>query len=137
MEKAVNRLKKTRTFVPKTLNQADALLAKLGQTQDSINEIEKELAKKIAELKTEAAKKLAPLTLERSNEIHALFTFASPRKAELTEEKRSVTLGNGIFGWRWTTPRIEMSGSDEEMIAMLKKTENEAFVRIKIGRAHV
>jgi phage host-nuclease inhibitor protein Gam len=130
MEKAVNRIKKSQTSVPATLSQADAMMAKLGQTQDAINEIEKELAKKIAELKAKAAKKLAPLMLERSNEINSLFTFASPRKVELTEEKRSVTLGNGVFGWRWTTPRVEMSGSDEEMIAMLKKTENTAFVRI-------
>jgi len=61
MAKEVTRIKKTKTFVPRSLAQADALLGKLGQTQDTINSIEKELAEKIAGLKAEAAKKLEPL----------------------------------------------------------------------------
>lgn len=130
MARTVTRIKKTQTSVPRTLCQADALLASLGQTQDAINEIEKGLQAKIAELRAKAEKKLAPLTIKRSNQINALFTFASPRKADLTREARSVKLGSGVFGWRWTTPRVVVSGSDEEMIAQLKRTGNDAYVRV-------
>jgi len=130
MEKAVNRIKKTHTVVPSSIDQAEALLFQIGQTQDEINEVEKDLAKKIADLKAEAAKKLAPLTLERDNQVNALFAFANPQKAELTRETRSVVLASGVFGWRWTTPRVELEKSDVETIAMLKETGNNAFVRV-------
>ena len=130
MAQAVTRIKKTQTSVPKTLGQADAMLAKLGQTQDAINDIEKDLAAKIAELKTEAVKKLQPLEIQRNSQINALFAFANPRKAELTREARSVELGSGVFGWRWTTPRVETSQSEEETVAWLKETGNDAYIRV-------
>jgi phage host-nuclease inhibitor protein Gam len=130
MAKAVTRIKKTQTAVPASLEQADALLVKIGQTQNAINEIEADLAKKIAELRTEADKKLAPLTLERDNQINSLFSFANPRKARLTEKARTVKLSGGVFGWRWTTPRVELARSEEDTISMLKRTGNEAYVRV-------
>lgn len=130
MEKAVTRIKKTRTSVPSNLRQANVLLGELGQTQDAMSEIEKGLAAKIAELKAKAARKLEPLALKRSNQINALFTFANPRKNELTREVRSVMLDCGVFGWRWTTPRVETDHSDAETIAWLKETGNGAFVRV-------
>lgn len=130
MAKVVTRIKKTRTSVPRTLSQADALLAKIGQTQDAINEIEKDLQAKVAELKAEVGKKLQPLQVQRISDINALFAFASPRKAELTRVARSVILGNGSFGWRWTTARVEVAGSDAETIAWLKATGNEDYVRV-------
>jgi phage host-nuclease inhibitor protein Gam len=130
MEKAVNRIKKIRTAVPTSLNQAEALIGKIGQTQDAVNEIEKDFQEKIAKLKAEAEKKLQPLVQERANDVSALFAFANPRKDDLTRNARTVKLGSGAFGWRWTTPRVETSGSDEEMIAWLKKTGNDTFVRV-------
>lgn len=130
MSKTVTRIKKTQTSVPSSLNQADALLAKIGRTQNAINEIEENLQAKINALKAEAEKKLRPLNLERTSDIDALFAFANSRKARLTREARSVVLENGVFGWRWTTPRVETSGSDRETIAWLKETGNEKFVRI-------
>lgn len=126
----VTRIKKSETLVPNSMRQADALLSKLGQTQDAINEIEKELANKIAELKASTTKKLEPLTVGRSNQINALFAFANPLKAVLSRETKSIVLGSGAFGWRWTPPRVEMIESDEETIALLKNTGNDAFVRI-------
>ena len=130
MAKAVTRVKKTQTSVPKTLFQADALLAKLGQTQDTINAVQKALAEKISALKAEVEKELQPLIQKRANDINALFAFANPRKTELTRKARSTVLGNGSFGWRWTTPRVEVAGSDAEMIAWLKASGNEGYVRV-------
>lgn len=136
MAKAVTRIKKSQTSVPASLFEADVLVQKIGQTQDAINEIKKELKREIAELKAEAAKKLAPLALERSNQINALFAFANPQKDELTEEARSIELASGVFGWRWTTPRVETQQDDKETVARLKANGNDAFVRVveKVNR---
>lgn len=130
MEKKVTRIKKSNTYVPKSLDQANVLLNKLGKTQNTINELEKELSVKIAELKAETLKKLQPLTLERNGQINSLFAFANPRKATLTRVARSIVLASGTFGWRMTTPRVEMNQSDEETIALLKRIGKGEFVRI-------
>ncbi len=127
---SVNRIKKTNTQVPKNLKEVNSLLGKIGNTQDEINELEKELKVKIDKLKASAAKKISPLIVRRDNQINSLFAFASPRKAELTEKVRSIVLGFGTFGWRLTTPRVEVTGTDEEMIATLEKTGYEDYVRI-------
>jgi len=130
MEKKVTRIKKSNTYVPVFRNQVNDLLSKLGKTQDAINEIEKGLSVKIAELKAEALKKLQPLTLERDGQMNSLFAFANPRKAELTKNTRSIVLRSGTFGWRLTTPRVELSQSDAETIALLKRIGKDEFVRI-------
>lgn len=130
MKNTVTRIKKTDTIVPRSLEGAELLMKSLGSTQDEINVIEKDLKEKIETLKAEALKKLQPLTVKRDAKINALFTFADPRKAELTRELRSVTLASGVFGWRLTTPRVETAQSDEETIALLKSTGNVEFVRV-------
>lgn len=127
---SVNRIKKTNTNVPKNLSQANSLLAKIGTSQDEINDLEKELKKKIDALKSEAIKKIDPLVIRRDNQINSLFAFASPKKEELTQRVRSIILESGTFGWRLTTPRVEIAGTEEDMIAKLKKTGNEDYVRI-------
>ena len=130
MVKDITRIKKSQTNVPRTIAQANVLLGKLGNTQDEINVIEKDLRDKIAALNAEAEKKLQPLTVQRDVQINAMFTFADPRKVVLTKEARTITLSSGVFGWRMTTPRVETDRSDEETIALLKRTKNAEFVRI-------
>ena len=130
MKNTVTRIKKTDTIVPRSLEGAELLMKSLGNTQDEINVIEKDLKEKIEALKAEALKKLQPLTVKRDAKINALFTFADPRKAELTRELRSVTLASGVFGWRLTTPRVETAQGDEETIVLLKSTGNVEFVRV-------
>jgi phage host-nuclease inhibitor protein Gam len=130
MTKATTRIKKSQTAVPASIIEANVVLGQLGNTQDEINTIEKELREKIAEAKAMAEKKLQPLIVKRDAQINALFAFASPRKAQLTQETRSITLNAGVFGWRMTTPRVETKKSDEETIALLKDTGNAEFIRI-------
>lgn len=131
MTKKVTRIKKTDAEVPATMIAAGVLLGKLGKTQDSINEIEKELKARMALLKAEAEKRLRPLVTVRDRQVNALFAFANPRKVELTMEKRTIVLSTGSFGWRLTTPRVETEKSDEEIIALLKKLERFEYVRTK------
>jgi phage host-nuclease inhibitor protein Gam len=130
MTREITRIKKSKTVVPRTITEADAVLGQLGNTQDQINLIEKELKEKVAELKAAAAKQLQPLVVDRDAKINSLFAFANPRKAKLTVKARSVTLSSGVFGWRLTPPRVETDLTDEETIALLKETDNEAYIRI-------
>jgi phage host-nuclease inhibitor protein Gam len=74
--------------------------------------------------------KLNPLVVRRSNQITSLFSFANPLKDELTKKVRSIVLPQGTFGWRMTTPRVEMKKSDEQMIAFLKKINQNDYIRV-------
>ncbi len=129
--KPVTRVKKTYTAVPETIESANLLLGKLGSTQDAINEIERELKEKVAELKAEALKKLRPLTTLRDRQVNALFTFANPRKAELTAYAKTVKLGMGKFGWRMTPQRVDTGLTDEELVAFFKRSNLVEYVRTK------
>jgi len=127
----VTRVKKTDTLVPASMAEANNLLSRLGGTQDLINEIEKSLQAEIAELKANALKKLQPLEIQRDNQVNALFAFANSHKVRLTLKNRTIELSAGVFGWRLTTPRVEMRKDDEEMIKLFKRTGNAQFIRIK------
>ncbi|MFZ2193284.1 MAG: host-nuclease inhibitor Gam family protein [Candidatus Moraniibacteriota bacterium] len=130
MVKTITRIKKSKTVVPHSITEADVVLGQLGDSQNKINAIEKELKERIAELKLAATKKLRPLVVERDAKINSLFAFANPRKAQLTKELRTIALNSGIFGWRLTPPRVETKLTDEEVIALLKETGNDDFIRI-------
>ena len=131
MAKTITRIKKTNTIVPDSIAQADELLGKLSSLQDSINEIEARLRREVAELKAKAKKDLEVLEGKRGVAINALFTFAHPRKAELTKKQRTVNLPCGVFGWRMTPPRVELECGIKDAIAVLKQTGNREFIRIK------
>ncbi|MEI6649827.1 MAG: host-nuclease inhibitor Gam family protein [Candidatus Moraniibacteriota bacterium] len=129
--KPVTRVKKTYTAVPETIESANILLGKLGTTQDVINEIERGLKEKVAELKAEALKNLRPLMTLRDRQVNALFTFANPRKDELTADAKTVKLGMGKFGWRMTPPRVDTGLTDEELVLLLKRNDLVEYVRTK------
>lgn len=130
MADTIARIKKTDTVVPNSIGEANVLLGKLGKTQDAINKIEATLKEKIAKLKEDALKKLEPLMIDRDKKVNALFTFAHPRKEELTKEVKSIVLATGTFGWRLTPPSVQSYMNDEEIIQLLKNTGNSKFVRI-------
>jgi phage host-nuclease inhibitor protein Gam len=130
MARAVTRIKKSQTSVPASLAEADTLIEQISQTQGAINQIQADLKREIADLRAKAAKLLRPLKIERDSQINALFAFADPRKEELTEQARSIELASGVFGWRWTPPRVATVKTDKETIAQLKKTGNGTFVRV-------
>jgi len=90
-----------------------------------------EMQKEIAKLKAEVLEKLQPLEIRRDKQVNALFAFANPHKVRLTLRNRTIELGAGVFGWRMTTPRVEMRKDDDEMIKLFKRTGNAQFIRIK------
>lgn len=130
MEKNVTRVKKSLTFVPRSLSQANTLLGELGTTQDTINTIEQALAEEVRALKAKAASKLGSLVVLRDTQLNSLFAYANQHKSILTQDRRTIQLTAGTFGWRWSTPRVEMTGTDEATIEMLKDTDNERYIRI-------
>jgi phage host-nuclease inhibitor protein Gam len=124
----IKRLKKTLTVIPASILEAASFLRSIAEKQKEIN-AEKSAAKKA---KDEYAKKIAGLKKDRDAFFVALFAFAAPRKAELTKDKRSVQTDAGTFGWRWTTPTVELAEgkSDQDVIATLKRVGLTKYIRV-------
>lgn len=127
-----NRIKKSFTRIPETLREAGRFILEIAERQKRINEAKRDAKKKIDEINKKLAEDVSVLKLSRDTAFNALFAFAQPRKAEFTEELRTVKLPEGSFGWRWTPPAVMVRNglSDADVIAYLKKNGLHHYVRV-------
>lgn len=115
----VTRLKKMFTAIPASVTQAGSYLYAIGQKQKEINTAKKKAKVAIAKIETELAVEIAPLIKERDTLFTALYAFAQGKKPELTATARSVKIGEGAFGWRWTPPAVVVVPRFSEQDAIL------------------
>lgn len=128
----IARIKKTLSYVPASLTEAMTFLTSIGMKQREINRVKREAKQKVEKINNDAKDSVKKLTKERDAFFNALFSFASSRKEELTKVNRSQKGEAGTFGWRWTTPYVDIREglSDQDIIENLKKTGQSAYIRI-------
>lgn len=126
------RIKKTLSYVPASLSEAVTFLVSIGKKQIEINKLKREAKAKIESIKEDTDQKVALLTVDRDNFFTALFSFASARKEELTKVTRSQKTSAGTFGWRWTTPYVDIKEGVEDavIIARLKAKGLTQYIRV-------
>ncbi len=123
----IKRLKKTLTAIPASVAEAATYIISIGQKQKEINQVKRDMKKTC----DEAKKAIAGLAKERDQFFVALFGFAQPRKAELTKDLRTQKTFAGTFGWRWTTPYVDLKEgkTDQDILAALKRTGLTQYIR--------
>ena len=128
----IKRIKKTLTAIPASIQEAATYLLSIGEKQREINKIKRETKKEVELLNSEANKKVDALKKDRDAFFVALFGYAAPRKAELTKETRSQATFAGTFGWRWTTPMVEVAEgkNDQDVIKTLKRIGLTDYIRV-------
>jgi phage host-nuclease inhibitor protein Gam len=128
----ITRIKKSLTYIPSSVSEAITFLASIGSKQRDINRVKREAKAKIEAINAEAKKTIEVLTKDRDAFFISLFTFSSAHKKELTEVTRSQKTSEGTFGWRWTTPYVDIAEgvSDEKIIATLKRKGLTEYIRI-------
>lgn len=128
----ITRIKKSLANVPASLQEATSFLISIGQKQREINRVKRDAKQKVEAINTEAKKSIEELTRERDMFFTALFAFASPRKKELTKVTRSQKTSAGTFGWRFTTPYVDIAEgkSDQDIIVALKKAGLNDYIRV-------
>lgn len=126
------RIKKSLTYVPASLSEAVGFLVSIGKKQIEINKARREARAKIDKINKNTQEKVQKLTVDRDNFFNALFSFASANKADLTKVTRSQKTAAGVFGWRWTTPYVDITEgvSDAVIIARLKAQGLPQYIRI-------
>lgn len=120
-------------MIPASINEANISLFRLGVLDRSTANIENVLAAEVAQLRRAADARIAPLSSERSDLAAGLQLFAESNRATLLEgDKKSVQLTAGIFGWRFTPPKVEfLRGSAKKALALLKELKLKKYIRIK------
>lgn len=128
----ISRIKKALTAIPASIIEATTYLISIGEKQRAINLAKHAAKKKIETITIDVKKEVEKLTKERDAFFVALFAFAAPRKVELTKKARSIKTDKGVFGWRWTTPAVDIQEgkTDEDIIALLQKKGLTKYVRV-------
>jgi phage host-nuclease inhibitor protein Gam len=128
----ITRIKKSLTYIPSSLSEAIAYLTSIGSKQREINRVKREAKAKIEAINSDVKKTIEVLTKDRDAFFTSLFTFSSTHKKELTKDTRSQKTDAGTFGWRWTTPYVDIAEgvSDEKIIATLKRKGLTDYIRI-------
>lgn len=125
-------VKRTVVAVPNSLDEAAKFLARLGQEQRKIDEINLDLNEKLKDLTVKATAKTKPHQESITKIVDGLFVFAESRREELTDggKKKTVDLPTGTFGWRMTPPAVSLRNV-KEVLARLKTMGLSQFVRTK------
>ncbi len=104
-------------IVPETLAEANALLVKLGEYERELAATALTLEAAIAGAKEAANKIAGPVEAAYAATEKALQAFATrERKTLLPDQKKSVILPGGEFGWRTTPGKVSISKTVAESI---------------------
>ncbi len=118
--------------VPKSLEGAAEFLAKIGEEQRAINEIQSCLNDAVDELKTKAMDDAKPHQEKVSELVEGLFAYAESNRDELTngEKRKTVEVPTGTFGWRMTPPAVSLRDIPS-ILKNLKALKLKRFIRTK------
>ncbi len=118
--------------VPKSAQEADVAIARIGSLQRERKRLETELNDKLAALK----KEYADLARPHQNEIEMLFKavqiFCEANRRELTrnEKVKFHAFHSGVISWRKRPPKVTLRGV-AAIMEHLKTLGLERFIRTK------
>lgn len=118
--------------VPKTLDEANAQIAKIGRLNRQYEQLEAERDQEIADLKKKYGNKLGRIARTLASETAGLEAFASEnRTAILPKDAKSVAFSAGVVGWRLTPPKVYSGrGGDKKLLAYLREHRMLRFINI-------
>lgn len=117
--------------VPKSREEADALLAELGTLQRQLERIDLDLSEVVAAAKKSAAEKAKPLADQIRAKVAALCAYATASRDELIPAgRKSVNLSQGTLGFRMAPPAVKVAkGQEEFVITTLRRLGLEDLLR--------
>ncbi len=119
--------------VPKDRGAADALLGDIGQLKRELEKIDLDLTEVVANARAAASERAKPLAAELKAKVAALAAYAEAHRAELLPPgRRSVSLSQGVIGFRYSSPKVDVvRGQEESVIATLERLDLIDFIRIE------
>jgi len=119
-------------IVPQTLAEANVLLMKLGDYERELAATALTLEAAIAGAKDAANMIAGPVEAAHAATAKALMAYATKnRKVLLVDNKKSVVLPGGEFGWRTTPAKVTIAkASAEGLVANLKDLGLTQYLRV-------
>ena len=125
-------LKKRVVAVPKSLEEAAQFLARIGEEQRAVDEIQLNLNTIVDRLKAQAIVDAEPHQESVSQLVEGLFAFAETHRDELTDggKRKTVEVPTGTFGWRMTPSAVSLRNI-EAILKNLRLLKLTRFIRVK------
>ena len=129
------RIKATAIDPPQTIEEAQALLARIGKLDRMIDVGETELQDAIAGLKKLAADLVAPINADIESSVRALQAYVEVNRAEIIPKpKRSIQWPSGTVGFRDTPIAVSVSKAKTAAIcAELLKRKLKQCLRMAVS----
>ena len=124
------RARVTALEVPQTDGEADELFRQLGSVMHRREGVKSVLNSQVEKLQREAAQQDDPLKLEQDKLVKQLATFAEANRSRLAHGK-TIRLSSGIFNWRLTPYKVNVSGGEAKLLDHLIKEGVRRCIRIK------
>ena len=127
------RVKQDVLPVPSTREEADRLIARLGEIQRETAVLDAALAERVAVARRDAETLAQPLKAEAALIYAAVEAWATAhRSALMTGAARSARLPSGTIGWRTTPPAVRIEQQQHVLALLLAERRYQRFVRNKV-----
>jgi phage host-nuclease inhibitor protein Gam len=114
-----------------SLAEANDVLTKIGEREREMNALKNELEASIASMREAANLEIAPLEKEHERLSKSLEIFANQHRATLcVDNKKSVVLPGGEFGWRLPPTKVTFGkGGEDKILKTLTELNLEVYIR--------
>ncbi len=117
--------------IPSSLQEATAALAELGAHQREKQRLQAEMNDEIAKIKEKYEEQADPHRQQIAALLEGLHLYAESHRHEIcTSGKKTVQLATGEFGWRTTTPKVQLKNV-EMILERIKAMGLTKFIRLK------
>jgi phage host-nuclease inhibitor protein Gam len=128
-------MKRTRpvlTTVISSLEEANEILVTLGSLEREIERVKQELEESVASMREVANVAIAPMEKEHASLLKSLNIFADQHRSTLlVDNKKSVVLPGGEFGWRLPPTKVTLSkGGEEKALKTLTELNLKQYIRL-------
>ncbi len=136
--KSAARIKTAAVAVPRTREEAEALLGAIGLAQREVVRIEADMNDRLSAIKAAAEQAAAPYNDDIEASFKALHAWAEAHRDTLCERGKTVRLATGEISWRQRPPSVRITGL-EKVLETLRRLGLERFLRqkIEVDKEHV
>lgn len=130
---SARRLKAAALPVPVSRAAADELLGQIGRLQRQLDVIDAALTEEVAAAKARAAAEAKPVAEQIKTAFQALTIWAERNREELCRDgRKSVTLSQGVIGWRIGLPTVRIAkGMEDELVSIFGRLGKGHLIRTR------
>ncbi|MEX0649835.1 MAG: host-nuclease inhibitor Gam family protein [Candidatus Andersenbacteria bacterium] len=130
--RSMPKAKTSRTTAIRSLKDAARVVGKIGQLKRNLERVTVQMNEKIEKIKQPYTEKAGGYIAELEPLMEAMFRYAQGNRPQLTDngERQTVKLPTGSFYWRKTGKSVQFTGSDDELVDLLKALGLSDWVRV-------